>query len=76
MGGSAAWFVTKEWVARKLVEHRLRHNPGLSEVSKAANTLLLTWELAVSGAIAGAVGALMFYPADAVRSAIQMEEEY
>jgi len=77
-GSSAAWFVAKEWVARRLVEHRLRHHPrssGVDYTSKAANTPLLAWESALSGAIAGAVGALMFYPADTVKSAIQTEEE-
>jgi len=46
-----------------------------SHSSGATNTELLAWESATSGAIAGAVGALMFYPADTVKSAIQTEEE-
>ena len=69
-GGCAAWFIAKEWVARKLVERRLQHTPHTNEAST-----LLAWESALSGAIAGAVAALMFYPADTVKSAIQTEEE-
>ncbi|CAA7268377.1 unnamed protein product [Cyclocybe aegerita] len=67
-GGCAAWFVCKEYVARKLVEQRIRRMP-------AASTDLLAWESAFSGAVAGAVGALLFYPADTVKSAIQTEDE-
>ena len=72
-GGTAAWFVVKEYVARKLVERRVRQDPSYS--SGATNTKLLAWESAASGAIAGAVGVLMFYPADTVKSAVQTEEE-
>ncbi|KAJ3517915.1 hypothetical protein NLJ89_g199 [Agrocybe chaxingu] len=67
-GGCAAWFVCKEYVARKLVEHRIHQTPS-------ASTDLLAWESAFSGAVAGAVGALLFYPADTVKSAIQTEDE-
>ena len=75
-GGTAAWFVAKEYVARKLVERRVRRDPSYSSsTTNTANTELLAWESAASGAIAGAVGALMFYPADTVKSAIQTEEE-
>ncbi|KAF8157024.1 mitochondrial carrier domain-containing protein [Crassisporium funariophilum] len=73
-GGSAAWFVTKEWVARKLVERRVQAARS-SNPSSQPSTALLTWESALSGALAGAVGALVFYPADTVKSAIQTEEE-
>jgi len=69
-GGCASWFVTKEWIARKLIERRVGKSP--SAIAKAE---LQTWESAVSGAVAGAAGALMFYPADTVKSAIQTEEE-
>ena len=72
-GGTAAWFVVKEYVARKLVERRVRQDPSYS--SSATNTELLAWESAASGAIAGGVGVLMFYPADTVKSAVQTEEE-
>ncbi|KIM42354.1 hypothetical protein M413DRAFT_444779 [Hebeloma cylindrosporum] len=79
-GGTAAWFVSKEYVARKLVAHRVRRDPShhsstSTSSATATNTELLAWESAASGAIAGAVGALMFYPADTVKSAIQTEEE-
>ncbi|KAF8873375.1 mitochondrial carrier domain-containing protein, partial [Gymnopilus junonius] len=73
-GGTAAWFVTKEFVARRLVEHRIRAT-DTSMPKTVSKSELLPWESAVSGAIAGAMGALMFYPADTVKSAIQTEEE-
>ncbi|KAF9482711.1 mitochondrial carrier [Pholiota conissans] len=80
-GGTAAWFVAKEWVARQLIVRRIRQSPYISGADgtkiarTAANTELLPWESAFSGAIAGAFGALVFYPADTVKSAIQTEEE-
>ncbi|KDR72605.1 hypothetical protein GALMADRAFT_252755 [Galerina marginata CBS 339.88] len=80
-GGTASWFVAKEWVARELVKRRIRQSPYISTGNGSpiprtvANTELLSWESAVSGAIAGAVGALLFYPADTVKSAIQTEDE-
>ncbi|KAF8970230.1 mitochondrial carrier domain-containing protein [Flammula alnicola] len=78
-GGTAAWFVAKEFVARKLVERRIRQSPYLNsdrDVPRThANTELLAWESALSGAIAGAVGALLVYPADTIKSAIQTEDE-
>lgn len=72
MGSCSAWFVVKEWVSRKLVEHRLQHNLHSIEI---ASTPLLAGESALSGAIAGVIGVLMVYPADTVKSAIQTEEE-
>lgn len=80
-GSTAAWFVAKEWVARHLVAHRIRNAPytttsdGVRIRRTTANTELLPWESACSGALAGAFGALVFYPADTVKSAIQTEEE-
>ncbi|TFK41607.1 mitochondrial carrier domain-containing protein [Crucibulum laeve] len=77
-GGSAAWFVVKEWVAGLLKERRLRHTLTDELIPRArvdVSTTLLPWESAVSGAIAGAVGALVLYPADTVKSAMQTEEE-
>jgi ornithine carrier protein len=80
-GGTAAWFVAKEWVARQLIARRIHQSPytttsdGAKIPRTAANTELLPWESAFSGAIAGAFGALVFYPADTVKSAIQTEEE-
>ena len=71
-GSSAAWFVTKEWVARKLIERRVHPSPHLGLGAKLEPTSI---ESAISGAVAGAVGALLFYPADTVKSAIQTEEE-
>jgi ornithine carrier protein len=54
----------------------VRQDPSYSSgATNTGNTELLAWESAASGAIAGAVGALMFYPADTVKSAIQTEEE-
>lgn len=68
-GGCAAWIVSKECIARKLIERRL--GPQTS----TRDTKLKVWESGFSGAIAGAIGALVLYPADTIKSAIQTEEE-
>ncbi|EAU81419.2 L-ornithine transporter [Coprinopsis cinerea okayama7 len=71
-GGSMAWFIVKEYVARALVERRL----GSSGTERTKKEMMpLAWESAVSGAMAGAAGAVVLYPADTVKSAIQTEEE-
>lgn len=82
-GGTAAWFVAKEWIARHLIERRIRQSPYMPSPTgegppvprTVTNTKLMVWESALSGALAGAIGALVFYPADTVKSAIQTEEE-
>ena len=70
-GGSTAWFIVKEYVARALVERRTVGKTTLTKADKQP----LAWESALSGAMAGAAGALILYPADTVKSAIQTEEE-
>ncbi|PPQ69798.1 hypothetical protein CVT24_003074 [Panaeolus cyanescens] len=83
-GGSAAWFVAKEWVARQFVTRRIQKDPHTYRIVNGttyrvprtiSNTELLPWESAISGAVAGALGALLFYPADTIKSAIQTEDE-
>ncbi|KAJ2930966.1 hypothetical protein H1R20_g6123, partial [Candolleomyces eurysporus] len=74
-GGCAAWFIAKEYVTRVLVERRLGRPYPTSTSSDSKDVLPLVWESAVSGAIAGAAGALILYPADTVKSAIQTAEE-
>ncbi|KAK0446000.1 L-ornithine transporter [Desarmillaria tabescens] len=65
-GGTASWFVLKEWLASEFKTRRLGQGvPGE----------LLPWESAVSGAISGAACVLALYPADTVKSAMQTEEE-
>ncbi|PBK98843.1 mitochondrial carrier [Armillaria gallica] len=65
-GGTASWFVLKEWLASEFKTRRLGEGiPGE----------LLPWESAVSGAISGAACVLALYPADTVKSAMQTEEE-
>lgn len=71
VGGSAAWFMVKEYVTQYLVERRTGSSSGASK----RDLQPLAWESAVSGAFAGAAGALILYPADTVKSAIQTEEE-
>ena len=66
-GGCVAWFVSKEWVARQLLACRM------SDSQPKSSAHLLVWESGISGAIAGAVGALVCYPADTVKSAMQTE---
>jgi ornithine carrier protein len=70
VGGCAAWFIMKEYVTQYFVDRRT----GGGMVSKK-DMQPLAWESAVSGAAAGAAGALILYPADTVKSAIQTEEE-
>lgn len=71
-GGGAAWFTTKEFVARLLVERRRKLDPSLRTTPTVK---LRPWESALSGACAGAAFNLALFPADTVKSAIQTEEE-
>lgn len=64
-GGSAAWFSTKELVCKLL-------RRGDADAHARP---LLPWESALSGACAGAVYNLAFFPADTVKSTIQTEAE-
>jgi ornithine carrier protein len=81
MGGTAAWFTTKEYVASLLVARRLgsdsarAQDPPTPEGSKPRKPELLLWESAFSGACAGAAFNLAFFPADSVKSMMQTEEE-
>lgn len=77
LGGTAAWFTTKEYVASVLVARRLRlEDPSIDHDAKwVAPTELLPWESALSGAFAGAAFNLALFPADTVKSAMQTEEE-
>ncbi|TFK21750.1 mitochondrial carrier [Coprinopsis marcescibilis] len=72
-GGTAAWFGTKEYIARILLDRRLQKE-GLTRAT-AKNTDLLPWESAVSGACAGAAFNFVLFPADTVKSAMQTEDE-
>lgn len=82
-GGCAVWFVVKEVVANALQSRRygLRSGGDTGNWDRpppdAAEPVrdILPWESAIAGAAAGAAGALLFYPADTVKSAIQTEEE-
>ncbi|GLB39255.1 putative mitochondrial carrier (TC 2.A.29) family protein [Lyophyllum shimeji] len=73
-GGTAAWFSTKEFVARLLIARRQRKHDG-SLPSPSGPVQLHPWESAVSGACAGASFNLALFPADTVKSAMQTEEE-
>ncbi|KAL0578876.1 mitochondrial ornithine carrier protein [Marasmius crinis-equi] len=71
-GGTAAWFGTKEYAAKKLLQRRARLDPSHPDI----RTLHLTpLESAIAGAFAGASFNLVLFPADTVKSAIQTEEE-
>jgi len=67
-GGSAAWFTSKEFVASRLIARRRQRDPDTPKV-------LAAWESAVSGACAGAMYNLAFFPADTIKSTMQTEEE-
>ncbi|KAL0949738.1 hypothetical protein HGRIS_009778 [Hohenbuehelia grisea] len=73
-GGTAAWFSTKEFVARALISRRLRADPSSVSYTRGKPQLQL-WESAVSGSIAGAAFNFALFPADTVKSAMQTEEE-
>ncbi|KAJ3782815.1 mitochondrial carrier domain-containing protein [Lentinula aff. detonsa] len=66
-GGTAAWFVTKEYVASLLLARRTS--------SSQEDLTLRPWESALSGACAGAAFNLALFPADTVKSAMQTAEE-
>ncbi|KZT22734.1 mitochondrial carrier [Neolentinus lepideus HHB14362 ss-1] len=66
-GGSGAWFATKEFVASLLI--------SLSPARARTKRELYSWESALSGACAGGMYNLAFFPADTVKSTIQTEEE-
>lgn len=74
-GGSAAWFIVKEYATQMFVERRLAKTPMRGGLPSKRDLQPLVWESAVSGAMAGAAGALILYPADTVKSAIQTAEE-
>lgn len=64
-GGSGAWFLCKEYVAQRLLKRR----------GAAPGDDLAAWESAFSGACAGAMHEIAFYPADTIKSTMQTEEE-
>jgi len=69
-GGGAAWFCSKEAVARLLLARRhASSKPGEPKPE------LKVWESAVSGACAGVSYNLALFPADTVKSAMQTEAE-
>lgn len=78
-GGCAGWFSVKELVAEALIERRsaaAAGEPARREVLSVKDKKeLQPWESGVAGAIAGAVCAFVFYPADTVKSAMQTEDE-
>ncbi|KAG6876385.1 hypothetical protein C0992_013137 [Termitomyces sp. T32_za158] len=65
-GGTAAWFTTKEFVARLLLARR---------PAEQRRRPLEPWESAFSGACAGAMFNLALFPADTVKSAMQTQQE-
>jgi len=75
-GGSAAWFGSKEFIARILLSYRSKTHPELvADGRKPTKKDLLLWESALSGGSAGILYNLVLFPADTVKSTIQTEEE-
>lgn len=72
IGGSAAWFSSKEFTASLLLSHRAAKTFSPTPLSKRD---LLLWESALSGASAGVLYNLALFPADTVKSTMQTEEE-
>jgi len=73
-GGSAGWFTIKEYISEVFLQRRRASLPE-PRPHKAPADLLLPWESAVAGAIAGAVCVFVFHPVDTVKSAMQTEDE-
>ncbi|KAI4525330.1 mitochondrial carrier [Schizophyllum commune Loenen D] len=86
-GGTAAWFGTKEYVARLLLARRAKQEaeaPSTASASSSSSSASSTpalplklklWESAFSGACAGIAFNVALFPADTVKSAIQTEHE-
>ncbi|KAI0795405.1 mitochondrial carrier domain-containing protein [Abortiporus biennis] len=74
-GGGAAWFCSKEAVARFLVSRRSPSSSSSPERGTNGKLELKTWESAVSGAFAGIAYNIALFPADTVKSAMQTEAE-
>ncbi|EIN08785.1 mitochondrial carrier [Punctularia strigosozonata HHB-11173 SS5] len=76
IGGGAAWFCTKEFVAGKLISYRLsKTSPGTLTKGKGREAEPLAYESAISGAFAGAAYNIALFPADTVKSALQTAQE-
>ncbi|KAI0070532.1 mitochondrial carrier [Panus rudis PR-1116 ss-1] len=80
-GGGAAWFLSKEAVARFLVSRRQERSeftgdePQRGTQSGNRKIELKGWESAVSGACAGVAYNVALFPADTVKSAMQTGAE-
>lgn len=70
IGGNAAWFASKEFVASLLLSRR-----SLKTGQTVTKKDILPWESALSGAFAGAAYNCSFFPADSVKSTMQTEQE-
>ena len=83
-GGTAVWFVSKEFIASALLARRsnsrsstlsLPRNHFVEHSASDPSKALAPWESALSGALAGSLCVLALYPADTIKSAIQTVEE-
>ncbi|WRT64638.1 uncharacterized protein IL334_001572 [Kwoniella shivajii] len=80
-GGSAAWFATFEYVAKKFISRRQKiqdEDIGSTMVTtkkKVTKGDLAKWELMLSGAMAGIAYTVSLFPADSIKSAIQTHSE-
>ena len=74
-GGGAAWFGTKEAVARFLLSRRQHSEFSGDAPQSAKKPQLHGWESALAGASAGVAYNVALFPADTVKSAMQTEAE-
>lgn len=74
-GGTSIWFVVKEWTAQAMRERRLAASNASPDPLGTVPADITPWESLVSGALAGGLCVLAFYPVDTVKSAMQTEEE-
>lgn len=74
-GGSAAWFGTFEFASRAFVQRRVDKGQTRADGTRLQKGDLSAVELMASGAAAGVVYNCVLFPADCIKSTIQVEDE-
>ncbi|WWC86780.1 uncharacterized protein L201_001659 [Kwoniella dendrophila CBS 6074] len=74
-GGSAAWFATFEYSARRFISRKQNKQDTIDPSKKIVKGDLAKWELMLSGALAGIAYTVSLFPADSIKSAIQTQAE-
>ncbi|KDE03665.1 hypothetical protein MVLG_05855 [Microbotryum lychnidis-dioicae p1A1 Lamole] len=74
-GGSVAWFSTFEFCSSQLIERRHRAGQVSKTGARVTKADLSALELMASGAAAGVSYNCVLFPADCIKSTIQVEDE-